>query len=267
METQAKAIGQIIPQVLLARSPAQSSGKSEFLRSTEENPSGRSNKKASDAVPPSKPLRTAWQQRRFNMNSEAKGVQEMVDACQRWCRNVAARSQEKRCLIVTGPFGCGKTHALNASARFVRDVRMSVWPAPKPWGHPPSVSRVEWGALIREVVENDNRAYADDLIASDVCLIDDVGSEEDRFKSGAPVRILGDVLGALHDKRRFVFITTNIGPDGWRARWDGRVEDRLHRMDAEIVDLWGVGAQSYAAWRDSQPEGRAASGAGAEGGR
>ncbi len=183
------------------------------------------------------------------MDATAKGVQQMVDACERWCRNVAANGDGRRNIIVTGPFGCGKTHVLNASARYLRDVRQSVWPAPLPWGHPPSVARVEWATLVREVTENDNREFADDVKSADVVLLDDVGSEEDRFKSGAPVRILGDLLGTLHDKRRFVFITMNIGPDGWRARWDGRVEDRLLRMDAEIVDMWGAGAESFAAVR------------------
>ena len=173
----------------------------------------------------------------------------MVDACEFWCRNVAANGAELRGLVLAGPFGCGKTHALNASARYVRDVRLAegVWPGA--WPHPLTVARVDWATLVREVADNDNREFMDDLIAADVCLLDDVGSEEDRFKSGAPVRILGDVLGALHDKRRFMLLTTNIGSDGWGARWDKRVEDRLNRMDAEIVDLCGDGAQSYATWR------------------
>ncbi len=171
----------------------------------------------------------------------------MVDACERWCRNVAANNHGGRCIILAGLFGCGKTHALDASARYVRDVRMAVWP--EPWPRPLQFESVQWAKLVREVTENDNRDYADDVLAADVVFLDDIGSEEDRYKSGAPTRILGDFLGEMHRHRKFVFITTNIAPEGWAARWDGRVNDRLLRMDAEIVNLFDLKAQSYAAWR------------------
>jgi len=170
----------------------------------------------------------------------------MVDECETWCRNLAACGRDGRAIVLTGPFGCGKTHAMRASSRYVRDVRMSIWP--EPWAYPLTAMRVEWATVVREVCENDNRDYCDDLLAADVAFIDDIGCEEDRYKSGSPARVLGDVLGALHDKRRFVFLTTNIGPEGWASRWDGRVNDRLWRLNARIVDLWGDGAQSFAAW-------------------
>ena len=174
----------------------------------------------------------------------------MVDACEQWCRNVAKNSREGRSLILCGPFGCGKTHSFNASRRYVGDVRMAVWP--EFWVKPLNVMAARWGALVRELTENDNREFGDDLLASDVAMLDDIGSEEDRFKSGAPTRILGDLLGEMHEERRFMFLTTNIAPDGWKARWDGRVEDRLLRLDAKIVNLWPLGSESYASWKERQ---------------
>lgn len=124
---------------------------------------------------------------------------------------------------------------------------MEIWPSPKPWPAPPSFYSCNWSDFVRELVEFNNVEMREDLLGSNAVFIDDIGSEEDRFKSGAPTRLLGDVLGRLHDERRFVFITTNVSPEGWKSRWDGRVEDRLLRMDATIVDL--SHCQSYATWQ------------------
>ena len=149
-------------------------------------------------------------------------------------------------LILSGPFGCGKTRCLSAARRYVRDVRMSIWP--EPWPHPPQYHSVNWADLVREVTELDNPEAKTDLVESDVMFVDDIGTEEDRFKTGAATRVLGDVLGRIHDELKFALITTNIAPDGWKARWDGRVEDRLLRMLADMPQLWDGGGISYAEW-------------------
>lgn len=241
-----KTPAQILPEVL-ARLPGQSKGVSESLKPPDLEPP------KSSAVVNSKnchPLRTEWQRRRFNLNSAAPGVQAMVDACERWCRSVAKNSREGRAIVLSGPFGCGKTHALDSSTRYVRDIRMAVWP--EPWPKPLQFMSVNWAYVIREIADNDNREYGDDLLASDVIFLDDIGSEEDRFKSGAATRILGDFLGQMHKDRKFIFITTNIAPWGWKERWDGRVEDRLLRIEADIVNLWDKNSESYSSWKAKQ---------------
>lgn len=174
----------------------------------------------------------------------------MVDSCERWCRGVARNAKEGRCIILCGSFGCGKTASLDTSSRYVGDVRMAAWP--DKWPHPLTEMSVQWAKVVRELTENENPEHGEDLLAADVVFLDDIGSEEDRFKSGAPTRILGDYLGEMHRQKRFVFITTNIAPDGWKARWDGRVEDRLLRMDADIVNMWDLRAESYASFKAKQ---------------
>lgn len=172
----------------------------------------------------------------------------MADQVEKWCRNFAANGRTGRVIILAGPYGCGKTKCLNAASTYVRDVRMAIWP--EPWGHPAQFMKVNWSDFSNEATEGKNREIVEDLLACDVVLLDDIGAEEDRFKSGSDTRLLGDVLGKVHDQRKFAFITTNFGPGGWRDRWDGRVQDRLLRMDSTIVDM--TEAKSYAVWRDSQ---------------
>lgn len=196
------------------------------------------------------PLRNAWQQRRLGLDAAVPGAQEAADAIEAWCRGFASKARTGRVLVLSGPFGCGKTRCLTAARRYVRDVRMSVWP--EPWGRPPQYHSVNWSDFIRELTEKDNADVRDDLLEADVMFLDDIGSEEDRYKSGSPTRILGDVLGRIHDEEKFCLITTNIAPQGWKDRWDGRVEDRLFRMNAAMPQLW-KGAKSYAVWKMENP--------------
>jgi DNA replication protein DnaC len=196
-----------------------------------------------------RPLRNEWQRRRLNLEVFCPAVQFMADAVQDWCMNLARNGKDGRCIVLTGPFGLGKTECLRAAAKYTRDVRMAIWP--EPWPRPLQFLSVNWADFIREQVENDNHEQMEDLTQSDVVFLDDIGSEEDRFKSGSPARILGDVLGKM--ERKFIFITTNIDPvnSGWAKRWDGRVEDRLLRARSTVINLWQpeLEAESYAVWR------------------
>ena len=200
--------------------------------------------------PNARPLRTPWQQRRINLDSRPPKIQEMADCVESWCRNFARRGGD-RVIVLVGPFGCGKTHCLRAARRYVRDVRMEIWPEPKPWNYPPTVYSCNWAEFVREATENDNAEIREDLLSGDVVFVDDIGAEEDRFRSGAPTRLLADILERIHEKRKFAFITSNVSACGWRERWDGRVEDRLLRMDAQIVDL--NGCESYSTWKLKNP--------------
>jgi len=68
-------------------------------------------------------------------------------------------------------------------------------------------------------------------------LLDDVGAEVDRYKSGEPT----ERLRALLDARagHFTVISTNLPPAMWSIRYDARVEDRMLR-NSIIVDLHNV---------------------------
>ncbi len=158
----------------------------------------------------------------------------MADCVENWCRRVQANDRSSLSLVLAGVFGCGKTKALRDAYRYVHAIYMDVWPSK--WPKPINIIRIDFPAFVHEVAINDNQGHYEDVRAGDVVFIDDIGAEEDRFRSGAPARLLGDLLGALESK--FTFITTNIEPAGWRDRWDGRVEDRLIRRNAVICNLW-----------------------------
>lgn len=193
------------------------------------------------------PLCNEWQRRRIGLEAFVPAVQVMAQATQDWCYRVYRRDIESRMIVLTGPFGFGKTECLNAAKTYVRDVRQAIWPVP--WPRPLTLESINFGDFIREQVKNGNREQWEDVTSADVLTIDDIGSESDEFKGGATTRILGDLLGCM--EKRFVFITTNIAINGWADRWDGRVQDRLLRSNSTVINLWKpeLQAQSYAVWK------------------
>jgi hypothetical protein len=55
----------------------------------------------------------------------------------------------------------------------------------------------------------------------------------DPYKSGLPAVLLAMLLSAR--ERKWTMMTTNIAPEGWAARWDKRVEDRLYRNSRQVI--------------------------------
>lgn len=79
----------------------------------------------------------------------------------------------------------------------------------------------------------------DDLLEGDIIFLDDVGAEHDPSKNGV------DKLCQIVNRRerKFSVITTNLAPEQWEDKWDGRVADRLLRASqivslAEIPSYW-----------------------------
>ena len=78
-------------------------------------------------------------------------------------------------------------------------------------------------------------ASAKDWVFEDVCenelwdarfvIIDDIGAESDRYKSGEPATRLLRVLNRL--EKKWLFVTTNVAPSMWRETFDQRIADRL----------------------------------------
>lgn len=188
-------------------------------------------------------LATRWQRQRIGLETITPAVQMMATEAEHWCCRVRLNGRVSRLIVLAGPFGCGKTQMLRGCRGYISDIYMRVDdPA---WKKPISIASIVWPEFISDYITNRNEDRLEDVKASDVVFIDDIGAEADRFRSGEPTQILAELLGALAN--RFVFVTTNIEPKGWKLRWDGRVEDRLLRNNAVIVDGYDpeLNAMSY----------------------
>lgn len=219
-------ISKHIPEAL-KNLPAPKSESPTSEQSNETSPSPNSLQTSERKMPEEKGnLRSPWQRRRLRLETITPAVQEMADAVENWCKRV--RDNEKtvgRLIILIGVFGSGKTECLKGAQRYISDIYMVMYP--RTWKKPINSTTISWPKFVVELEENKNFEHYADVTSCDVVFIDDIGAEDDRFRSGSASRLLGQLLGDLADK--FVFITSNIPPDKWSEKWDGRVEDRLLR--------------------------------------
>ena len=65
------------------------------------------------------------------------------------------------------------------------------------------------------------------LTETDFLILDDLGAQADRFRSGEHIERLRQVLDAR--EKRWTVATTNILPAQWAEVWDARVSDRFLR--------------------------------------
>ena len=94
-----------------------------------------------------------------------------------------------------------------------------------------------------EFIESESDGVERDARDIGLTILDDVGSESDRYRSGVGVDKLCQLLDARAKKNRFTFITSNYGVEEWAER-DTRVADRLLRNSVRVpldgVTSWAL---------------------------
>lgn len=154
-----------------------------------------------------------------------------------WMVRVIKRARGRGAtLVLAGDSGTGKTHCLKVADLWLIDNYITAWERGY-WDNPISWERVDWPSLCSSMEKTIDNERISDLCECGVLLLDDIGSEVDRYKNGSPAELLRRVLGSREGK--FTLITTNIKPDDWAKRWDARVSDRLLRGSI-IVELFGT---------------------------
>jgi DNA replication protein DnaC len=78
---------------------------------------------------------------------------------------------------------------------------------------------------------------------SSMVIIDDIGTETDRYRTGIPCSRLCQLLD--HCRNKWLWITTNKHPNEWATTWDKRVEDRMLAGDVLVLDA--------PSWRSDRP--------------
>ena len=124
--------------------------------------------------------------------------------------------------VVSGNTGSGKSHVAKRIRTFYNGSKIEFWD-----GKGSHVPNALWGYW-PEVVGWDDEDF-DDFV-SEACMaklviLDDIGAEEEKYRSGAPAARLARVLERCDG--RWLFATTNVPASLWKERWDQRVSDRL----------------------------------------
>lgn len=154
-----------------------------------------------------------WFMRRASLNDRSKGHQ----------------------LAVCGSPGTGKSHVGKRVVAFVESYSIDLW-REKHWPSPPKALLVDWARLCeRDKPEAfDDALY--DIASADVVVLDDVGSESDRFKSQQNVSRLRRALETCEHK--WLMVNANFRKQEWTEKLDARVADRMEAM--HYLDMTGV---------------------------
>ena len=163
------------------------------------------------------------------------GASKISRYAEGWIKAAARndRTAKSKWLILSGATGIGKTHALNRAATFLRNHSGELWPQ---WHKaPPGVVRYNWS----RIVDLGPLSWTDiegEVLRSQFVLLDDVGTETDRFRTGEAadrLRVLLDLCVG-----RWLLLTTNVPKAKFGDVFDVRVQSRFER--AVVLDLVGV---------------------------
>lgn len=171
------------------------------------------------------------------LNDPAKS--EAVQACQSLIEHgsVMQRGLPRNSLLLSGPYGVGKTGLLTATlAHFLEQGKVGLW--------------IEYYDLVMEI----QAGYSDNSSASrleaarnaDWLLLDDVGDLGRR--EGNAIRpetddrrkILYTIINHRHVNRLPTLITTNLGPGQFAQQFGARVTERIMESFAVI----GIGGRN-----------------------
>ena len=166
------------------------------------------------------------------MNETHSKAQLLARWTEAWIKAAATNDAESkgRWVVFAGRTGCGKTHALRAAYEFLRAASGQLWP--EFYRGPVNVGCYRWsrivslGPLSWTDIEEEARGCK-------ILLLDDVGSEVDRFRSGEPAERLRSLLEIAAPK--WLLMTTNILRKDFAKAFDARVQSRLER--AQCLDL------------------------------
>lgn len=124
--------------------------------------------------------------------------------------------------IVEGNTGCGKSHCAKRIRTFYNGSKIEFWTGGR--GHIPNALWGYWPEVVGWKDE-DFDDFVSEACGAKLVILDDIGAEEEKYRSGAPAARLARVLERCDGK--WLFATTNVPADKWKDRWDQRASDRL----------------------------------------
>jgi DNA replication protein DnaC len=168
------------------------------------------------------------------LDENVPGAKRLAMFTERWIKAAALNKRDRGTwMVLAGPPGVGKTHALKAARRFLENHAIDLWHECL-WSNPPSVLWATWSRVVAlERDEWDDWLY--DLRRASVIILDDVGSEVDKYKTGEPAERLRVALDIA--EHRWMLISTNLMPGQWSTAFDRRVHSRL--QPAVILEMIG----------------------------
>lgn len=162
-------------------------------------------------------------------------VKAMARWMEGWTKAAASnKAGVGRWIAISGAPGCGKSHAVRGAYNFIRSHGVELMRA-RCYQQPPGIRFATWSKVV-ELGPLSWGDFQEEIRLAKIVVLDDVGSEVDRFKSGEPTERLRATLEACEHK--WLAITTNIPQAEWSDKFDYRVASRLEQ--ANTLDMAGV---------------------------
>lgn len=160
----------------------------------------------------------------FNLDESHHERVKALAICGEWFVRAIANndSSRGRCLMIAGDPGTGKTHVARGIYRYVGAFGPDI--AVK-FGWHPMATWVDWS----DVAEADKQEKFEDVVyeldRSKFFILDDIGSESDRFKNGVAASRLRRILS--RNEGKWIVATTNLTQTECFEFYDARIVDRL----------------------------------------
>jgi DNA polymerase III delta prime subunit len=183
-----------------------------------------------------------WRARHIGLDeTHHPQVAKLAMTAEAFCRHSIRNTNRRvKWLILGGMTGCGKTHAAKRISRRFKDCRSWAWEK-QFWPAMPNAEFWRWQELA-DMEEDDWKRVCQEIDGVgqvrgiDLLVLDDVGAETDRFKSGVPTARLQQVMDTM--EHRWLLITTNVPKDQWAERWDKRIASRMEA--SSYISLFNV---------------------------
>lgn len=154
---------------------------------------------------------------------------------ERWIKAAATNQRTTtRWVALCGGPGTGKSHSLKAAYAFLRAHGVSLWPK---WhkDRPPQVVFRTWSKVVGASTGH-WLDFEEEVQSARFVLLDDVGSETDRYRTGEPAERLRLILEMCAAK--WVLISTNLTRETFGHAFDPRVQSRMEA--AACLDMTGA---------------------------
>lgn len=167
-------------------------------------------------------------------------VAKMSNACARFARRYALNDRSVGTwLVLAGQTGSGKTHAARRVHHFATAYAIDIRTSGN-WNHVRNglnPTFLDWSDVCAADKEAGFDKFMEDNVAdATLVILDDIGSETDKFKDGSRSDRLRRFLSAC--ERKWLLITTNASRAALGSVYDARVMDRLNQ--SHWLDLTGV---------------------------
>lgn len=194
---EAKPIREIMPQVLQSAEIPKSM--SDLTPESEEAKPSKMPKCADYGLFKTVVNDPAFRARWFRMDESCNEVAAMLEEVELWVKNCLNNVHGNRTLVLAGKIGTGKSTAARRAIRCIGALQVAAW---YEWFCPSTITTgtFDWSKLacIGPTERNDESCWID-AVEAKAALIDDIGTEVDKFKSGGPTENLRLLLEARRD--------------------------------------------------------------------